>query len=153
VTRIGQILARLSVAAIVLGSDVSAIGAQIPDELRRAAGPKVTDLVGEHEQCNARLENFVSELDALLDVNPNSLEPLLSLLQRSFPLKNCDIETAITISRKSKYFRGAQEGRTNYAFVFTNAFSGPFSGFDVLFSLVKPSGDSEHQFARIRMGR
>jgi hypothetical protein len=153
VTRIGHILAKLAVAAIVLGSDVSAIGAQIPDELRRAAGSKVMDLVGGHEECKTRLENFVSELDVLLDVNPNSLEPLLSLLQRSFPLKNCDIETAITISRKSKYFRGAQEGRTNYAFVFTNAFSGPFSGFNVLFSLLKASGDSESPFAQIHMGR
>jgi hypothetical protein len=91
VTRIGHILAKLAVAAIVLGSDVSAIRAQIPDELRRAAGSKVMDLVGGREECNARLENFVSELDALLDANPRSLEPLLSLLQQHFPLKNCDI--------------------------------------------------------------
>ena len=65
-TRIGHILAKLAVAAIVLGSDVSAIGAQIPDELRRAAGSKVMDLVGGHEECKTRLENFVSELDVLL---------------------------------------------------------------------------------------
>jgi hypothetical protein len=116
-----------------------------------AAGSQVVSR--EHEECKARLENFVSELDALLDVNPNSLEPLLSLLQRSFPLKNCDMETAIAICRKSKYFRGAQEGRTNYVFVFTNAFSGPFSGFNVLFSLVKASGDSESPFAQVHMGR
>jgi hypothetical protein len=152
-TALGHILARLAVAAIVLGRDVSAIGAQIPDEPRRAAGSKVMDLVGGHEECNARLGNFVSELDALLDVNPNSLEPLLSLLQRSFPLKNCDIQTAITICRRSKYFAGLEERPDRYVFGFTNAFSGPFSGFDVLFSLLKPSGDSEHQFARIRMGR
>jgi TPR repeat protein len=37
VPRIVPILAKLAVAAIVLGSDVSAIRAQIPDELRRAA--------------------------------------------------------------------------------------------------------------------
>jgi len=153
VTRIGHILAKLAVAAIVLGSHVSAIRAQIPDELRRAAGSKVMDLVGGHEECNARLENFTSELDALLGVNPNSLEPLLSLLQRSFPLKHCDIETAIAICRKSKYLSSVAERPDRYVFVFTNAFSGPFSGFNVLFSLVKPSGDSEHPFAQVHMGR
>jgi hypothetical protein len=151
--RIGPIPTRLAVAAIVLGSDVSAIAAQIPDELRPAAGFKVTDVVGEHEACKARLENFVSELDALLDANPRSLEPLLSLLRQHFPLKNCDIETALTITRKSKYLSSVEERPDRYVFVFTNAFSGPFSGFDVLFSLVKSSGDSEHQFARIRTGR
>jgi TPR repeat protein len=37
VTRIGHILARLAVAAILLGSQISGICAQIPDELRQAA--------------------------------------------------------------------------------------------------------------------
>jgi hypothetical protein len=101
----------------------------------------------------ARLKNFVSELDALLDVNPNSLEPLLGLLQKYFPLKHCDIQNAITIGSKSKYFRGAEESQTKYVFVFSNALSGPFSGFNVLFALVKASGDSEHPFAQVHMGK
>jgi hypothetical protein len=117
----------------------------------RAAGSEVVSR--EHEECKTRLGNFISELDALLDVNPNSLEPLLSLLQRSFPLKNCDIQTAIAVCRESKYLSSVEERPDRDVFVFSNAFSGPFSGFNVLFSLVKPSGDSEHPFAQIHMGR
>jgi hypothetical protein len=151
VTRIGHILARLAVVAVVLGSDVSAIGGQVPDEPRPAAGSKVMDLVGGHEECKTRLENFISELDALLDANPRSLEPLLSLLRQHFPLKNCDIETAITISRKSKYFASASEQPTLYVIAFTSATptSPPFSGFDVTFGLSKGTGDSRLPFAQI----
>jgi hypothetical protein len=116
-----------------------------------AAGSEVVSR--EHEECKTRLGNFISELDALLDVNPNSLEPLLSLLQRSFPLKNCDIQAAIAICRKSKYLSSVEEGSDRYVFVFSNAFSGAFSGFNVLFSLVKLSGNSQSPFAQIHMGR
>jgi hypothetical protein len=146
-TRIGHILAKLAVAAIVLGSDVSAIEAQIPYELRRAAESKAV----EHEDCHARLKNFVSELDAFLDSNSRFLDPLLSLLRQHFPLKNCDIETAITISRKSKYFASVAEQPTWYVISFTSAFPGspPFSGFDVSFALSKASGDSQYPFAQI----
>jgi hypothetical protein len=114
-----------------------------------AAGSEVVSR--EHEECKTRLGNFISELDALLDVNPRSLEPLLSLLQRHFPLKNCDIETAITISRKSKYFASASEQPTSYVIAFTSATpaSPPFSGFDVSFGLSKASGDSQYPFAQI----
>jgi hypothetical protein len=132
----------LVLASLLLAASVSFCGSgadSFVPPTKAEAGAAGSEVVSrEHEECKTRLENFISELDALLDVNPNSLEPLLSLLQRSFPLKNCDIETAIAISRKSKYFRGSEEGRTNYVF---------------LFSLLKASGDSESPFARVHMGK
>jgi hypothetical protein len=131
----------------------SAVELFVPPTKTEAGAAGSEGLSREHEECNARMENFVSELDVLLDVNPRSLEPLLSLLQKYFPLKNCDIQNAIVISRKSKYFRGADGGRDRYVFVFSNAFSGPFSGFNVLFSLLKSTGDSEHPFAQVHIGR
>jgi len=147
----------LALASLLLAASVSfhgsAVGSFVPPT-KAEAGAAASKVVNrEHEECKARLENFVFELDALLDVNPNSLEPLLSLLKRSFPLKNCDIDTAIAICRKSKYFVSVEDGGNRYVFVFSNAFSGAFSGFNVLFSLLKASGDSESPFAQIHMGR
>src|SRR5436305_10423544 len=42
--------------------------------------------------CQDRMKEFVSDLDALLDQNPPTLEPFLSLLKRTFPLTGCDIQ-------------------------------------------------------------
>jgi hypothetical protein len=144
-------------ASLLLAASVSSRGSAADSFVpptKAQAGAAGSEVVSrEHEECKTRLENFVSELDALLDVNQNSLEPLLSLLQRSFPLKNCDIDTAIAISRKSKYFVSVEDGGNRYVFVFSNAFSGAVSGFNVLFSLLKASGESESPFAQVHMRR
>jgi hypothetical protein len=144
----------LALASLLLAASISFRGSAVESFAPPPKTEAGSDVVSrEHEECSARLGNFISELDALLDVNPNSLEPLLSLLQRTFPLKNCDIDTAIAISRKSKYFVSVEDGGNRYVFVFSNAFSGAFSGFNVLFSLLKASGDSESPFAQVHMGR
>jgi hypothetical protein len=145
----------LVLASLLLAASVSFRGSAVDSfapPTKAQAGAAALEVVSrEHEECSVRLGNFVSELDALLDVNPNSLEPLLSLLQRTFPLKNCDIESAITISRKSKYFASASEQPTSYVIAFTSATptSPPFSGFDVSFGVSKASGDSQYPFAQI----
>ena len=105
----------------------------------------------DRNDCRVRLERFIVELDELLEARPSSLEPLLSLLKEHFPLKSCDIEDAIRISKSSKYFASVYEQPTLYVIAFTSATgsSRPFSAFDISFGLLKQSGDSELPFARV----
>jgi len=145
----------LALASLLLAASISFHGSAVesfaPPTKAEAGAAGSEGMNRGQEECKARLENFVSELDALLDSNPRSLDPLLSLLERSFPLKNCDIQTAITISRKSKYFASANEQPTSYVIAFTSAtsMSLPLSGFDGSFGLSKASGDSRLPFAQI----
>ncbi len=104
-----------------------------------------------HAECKTRLENFIAELDAILTENPNSLEPLLTLLEKHFPLKNCDVMDAISITSQSRYFTSVEEQPRMYVFSFSNASSTSrsSSGFDVIFGLSKVSGDSQLPFALV----
>jgi hypothetical protein len=100
------------------------------------------------------MKEFVSELDALLDQNPPTLEPFLSLLKQTFPLTGCDIEEVVRIARKSKYFLSPYQNGSMLVFSFSSArpFSGPLSGFDVSFGISKSTGNTELPFAKIHKG-
>jgi hypothetical protein len=106
-----------------------------------------------HEECRTRLTIFISKMDELLDSNPPSLDPLLDLLQVYFPLKDCDIESAIAICRQSKYFASVNEQPTRYVISFTSArrWSPSFigRGFNVSFGVSKVLGHSEYPFAQV----
>jgi hypothetical protein len=55
-------------------------------------------------ECISRLTNFVEALDDLLESNPPTLFPLDDLLKKYFPLERCDVEEAVKISHRSKFF-------------------------------------------------
>jgi hypothetical protein len=104
--------------------------------------------------CLDRMKEFVSELDALLDKNPPTLDPFLNLLNRTFPLTGCDIEEVVQIAKKSKYFSSPSHNGSVLVFSFSSASrnSGPFSGFDVSFGISKLTGNTELPFAKIHKG-
>jgi hypothetical protein len=101
--------------------------------------------------CLDRMKEFVSELDALFDENPPTLEPFLSLLKRTFPLTGCDIDEVTRIVRKSKYFVSPSDNGSLLVFSFSSAkpYSPPLSGFDVIFGISKSTGKTELPFAKI----
>jgi hypothetical protein len=104
--------------------------------------------------CQDRMKEFVSDLDALLDQNPPTLEPFLSLLKRTFPLTGCDIQEVTRIASKSKYFISPYQNGSMLVFSFSSAtpYSGPLSGFDVSFGISKSTGNTELPFAKIHKG-
>jgi hypothetical protein len=105
--------------------------------------------------CAVRIQEFVSELDILLEKNPNTLEPFWSLLQKYFPLTECDIQEVKSISKKSKYFDSVYEQGSLAVFSFSNAspYSMALSGFDISFAISKSTGNTELPFAKIHKGR
>jgi hypothetical protein len=97
--------------------------------------------------CAAQLSQFVRELDDML-ANVRSVVPVQDLLKRYFPIKGCDVEETIKISRSSRYFSGISRNVDVDVIVFSSAgFFDPHSGFTVQFGLRKPSGDIELPFA------
>ena len=94
--------------------------------------------------CEACLERFVQELDGLLAGKPHSGMDLDVLLMRTLPLKACNVEEALKIARKSRYFTSLFERADDYGIAFSDAGEHPYSGSSgVSFSILKQSGNSD----------
>jgi hypothetical protein len=99
-------------------------------------------------RCANQLTGFISELDELLPVAPSS-QPIKEAIQRSFPLTGCDIDEALTISQRSKYF-DRFERHEKYVIVIFQRRNSYGSGFKVSFGLTIPAGNSELPVAMVR---
>jgi hypothetical protein len=99
-------------------------------------------------RCASQLTTFISELDELLPVAPSS-QPLKEAIQRSFPLTGCDIDEALIISQRSKYF-DRFERHEKYVIVIFQRRNSYGSGFKVSFGLTIPAGNSELPVAMVR---
>jgi hypothetical protein len=98
--------------------------------------------------CEAKLENFVTELDALLDSRPQvdrplPDEPFQILLNNYFPLKHCDAHAAVEIIRRSKYLIRVDETWKEYGFAFVGG------RLVIGFEILKETGDSYLPFAKV----
>jgi hypothetical protein len=93
-------------------------------------------------QCASRLKNFVVRMDELLSENPKTTPPLFALLKEHFPIKGCDIEEAIAISRQSRYFASVEDNASMFAIWFGTAKLFPDQIFAVTFAIEKKSGDT-----------
>jgi hypothetical protein len=101
-------------------------------------------------KCADRLTRFILEMDEILTKDPPSVQPLLDLRQKYFPLEGCDLEESMKICRGSKYLVGIERARDFDLFVFNSSkFWNRHSGFMFQFGLRKPSGDSELPFAQV----
>jgi hypothetical protein len=91
-------------------------------------------------QCASKLTAFISELDELLPATHSS-QPITEAIQRSFPLTGCDIDDALTISQRSKYFDHFERHEKDVVVFFTrrNSYG---SGIRISFGLTIPAGDS-----------
>lgn len=99
--------------------------------------------------CTERLEKFVGELDqAITDVS--SIDVIIGLFKKYFPLEKCDIEKAIKICSKSKYFTGSRDSGTFITITFNRPKTYWRLGVDVSFGLTKDDGNSRLPFAIVR---
>jgi hypothetical protein len=119
----------------------------VPAKPPEAAEPRAFD-------CALRLKGFVEELDQVLSNRPRTIHVVRDVSKKYFPLKHCDIQEAITISRRSRYFKRADDMPKYYAIIFDSKPAFPFSyssdlGFYVQFSLWKDSGNSSGPFEKV----
>jgi hypothetical protein len=98
--------------------------------------------------CASKLTAFIAELDELLPATHSS-QPINDAIQRSFPLYGCDIDEALTISQRSKYF-DRFERHEKYVIVIFQRRNSYGSGFKVSFGLTIPAGNSESPAAMVR---
>jgi len=120
--------------------------ASVPDRIIMTS--KVVNTDESKVECVTRLRDFIAELDELLNSDPHSIRPVFNLLNRYFPLENCDINEAIKICRQSKYFRGVDEQPKSYVIWFSSAGFFQHPGVFVTFSLLKESGNSRFPSAK-----
>jgi hypothetical protein len=135
------VLTTLVLGLLAVTAPRAQVGDNAPDAAARGSS-----------ECIAKLTNFVEALDNLLESKPPSLFPLYDLLKTYFPLERCDVEEAVRISHRSKFFSSVSESRREFVIVFTSATPDrPHSGFYVSFGLVKASGNSEFPFAKVNL--
>jgi hypothetical protein len=103
----------------------------------------------ERAECAARIRKFVTGLDALLSTNPNSVTPVRALLTRTFPMRKCDVEDVIAISRQSRFLGSVQLQPEAHVFTFSTARVFPSSRISVGFGIEKATGDSLLPFAQV----
>jgi len=122
---------------------------EVSPELALLPARRSCQAVNQQSTCEACLEKFVQELDGILAENPRSVDPLDLLLDRTFPLKNCNVDEALKIVGKSKYFASVEGGRDEYVISFGNARGRPHTGYRIGFSLLKQSGNSNLPYALV----
>jgi hypothetical protein len=96
---------------------------------------------GQALQCAERLSLFIAELDDRI-VKSENLRPLLQLIQQYFPLRGCQIDQVIEISRRSAYYDRFERHPDVTVFIFRHRIPNGW-GFNVSFGILNASGDSE----------
>lgn len=119
------------------------------NEIRRSDPHLVSDKDKNEDEepsreCETKFAAFVEDLDGLLAKDPATVCPIFDLLNKYFPVEGCNIENAIRISRRSRFFSHVSEEKTYYIIAFdSRGFAGPLDpGFHVQISLLKASGNS-----------
>jgi hypothetical protein len=135
----------LSIIALLARNPDMAVAESIDQQAQLRTGNERTIVLSQNMEpkqlCASQLTAFISELDELLPATHSSL-PVTEAIQRSFPLTGCDIDEALTISQRSKYFDHFERHEKDVIVIFTrrNSYG---SGIRVLFGLTIPAGNSE----------
>ncbi len=68
--------------------------------------------------CLAKASSFVAELDELLSREKNWNTPYFNLIDRYFPLRDCEVNALLDVVRASRFIRSiSYHARTNEYFV------------------------------------
>jgi hypothetical protein len=95
--------------------------------------------------CSIKVQKFVEEIDALLIANHNSVYVFDYPIREYLPVKGCNVDEVISISKRSKFFVEAYDWLPAYTIVFRN------SKFDITFGLRKDTGNIEYPAAQTRL--
>jgi hypothetical protein len=108
----------------------------------------VTNLSADESQaaiCSINVQKFVEEIDALLIANHNSVFVFDYPIRKYLPVKGCNVDEVISISKHSKFFVEAYDWFPAYTIVFRN------SKFDITFGIRKDTGNIEYPAAQTRL--
>jgi hypothetical protein len=68
--------------------------------------------------CLAKATSFVVQLDELLSIEKNRITPYFELLERYFPLRDCEVDALLDTARESRFIRSiSYHARTKQYFV------------------------------------
>jgi hypothetical protein len=92
-------------------------------------------------ECSAHLRSFIVEIDQKIETS-TSVDPLRETIKKYFPLTGCDVDEAVSIARKSKYFDRVDQFQKDVVIVLRKKSPGSW-GFEVSFALSRETGDSK----------
>jgi hypothetical protein len=95
--------------------------------------------------CSIKVQKFVEEIDALLDANHNNVFVFDDPIRKYLPVKGCNVDEVISISKHSRFFVEAYDWVPAYTIVFRN------SKFEITFGLRKGTGNIEYPAAQTRL--
>jgi hypothetical protein len=79
---------------------------------------QMPDARADSASCLAKATAFVTGLDELLEKERGSNDPYFDLVERYFPLRDCEAEALLDVVRKSQFLRSIQHNpRTNEYFI------------------------------------
>jgi len=83
---------------------------------------QISDARADSALCLAKASSFVAELDELLSKEKNWNTPYFDLIERYFPLRDCEADALLEVVRGSRFIRSiSYHARTNqYFIVFLN---------------------------------
>jgi hypothetical protein len=93
------------------------------------------------QECSRQLTEFLTKLDEILPV-AQAINPMQNLIRDFFPLKVCNVEDVVRISKQSKYFDHIQDAPKDMAVFFRHKPPHRW-GFVFSFGVDKSSGDSK----------
>jgi hypothetical protein len=97
--------------------------------------------------CSINVQKFVEEIDGLLIANHKSVSVFDYPIRKYLPVKGCNADEVISISKHSKFFVEAYDWSPAYTIVFRN------SKFDITFGLRKDTGNIQYPAAQTRLPR
>ena len=114
-------------------------------------GAHASDAETQADRCNAKLSALVEDLDGALVSIPRATT-VRFLMLKHLPVEGCDIEKAIEVVKRSRFFSHVSDTRTYVVIAFSSKGFEGYSGLDIQFSLVKASGASQHPFVIVHIG-
>ena len=93
------------------------------------------------ETCEPSLTRLIPDLDVMLNENA-SRDALQTLLNKVFPVKNCEIEKVTMIVRRSRYFEHTGPNGPTTVISFSNIKQHGRRGSRVTFGVRHATGDS-----------
>jgi hypothetical protein len=80
---------------------------------------QISDARADSASCLAKVTSFVVELDQLLSKEKSWNTPYFDLIDRYFPLRDCEADALLDVVRGSRFIRSiSYHARTNQYFIF-----------------------------------
>jgi hypothetical protein len=99
------------------------------------------------QDCAARLESFVADIDDILEKNPRRITDVYKVFYRYFPFYGCEVDVVSRIVKRSRYFQSESMNGPKIHVFRLGSDTATKSGIMISFGLSPDTGELELPFA------